>query len=306
MDMVKSNLFFILTLLFLTILLAACSAQEPEDTPQPAPATSAAGDEVATEDVEEVPTPGEPASEKTGEPDPTMAPDDEGVEPEAPGEDEGVEMPTPQGSGLAAEIVSGEFAGAGKPFTFDATQSEAGESPIEAYEWDMGDGTFLFGLAVQHVYDEPGDYTVTLTIVDEDGQRNATTRIVEVIPLEDLLTPTAVSQDPTVALIGTFWLMNNPMRGTIITLNFDEDDLSGSSGCNSYSAGYTITAADGPATSISVGSISGTSQTCTREIMAQEQGYLDVLASASSYRFDGDTLILETGSGALTFSPAVQ
>ena len=26
----------------------------------------------------------------------------------------------------------------------------------------MGDGTFLFGLAVQHAYDEPGDYTVTL------------------------------------------------------------------------------------------------------------------------------------------------
>ena len=288
-------IFILLPVLFLSILFAACSAQESEDTPQPTavPATVAA--------VEEALTP-----EKATEPDPTETSEEEGVEPEATAEDEGAETPTPQESGLTAEIVSGEIAGAGKPFTFDGTQSQAGEVPIEAYEWDMGDGAFYFGLAVQHAYDEPGDYTVTLTIIDEDGERNTTSKMVAVIPLADLLTPTAVSEDPTLALIGTYWLMNNPMRGTIITLNFDEDDLSGSSGCNSYSASYTVAATDGVTTSISVGSLSGTSQTCTQEIMAQERGYLDILASASSYSFDGDMLILETGSGALTFSPAVQ
>ena len=288
-------IFILLPVLFLSILFAACSAQESEDTPQPTavPATVAA--------VEEALTP-----EKATEPDPTETSEEEGVEPEATAEDEGAETPTPQESGLTAEIVSGEIAGAGKPFTFDGTQSQAGEVPIEAYEWDMGDGAFYFGLAIQHAYDEPGDYTVTLTIIDEDGERNTTSKMVAVIPLADLLTPTAVSEDPTLALIGTYWLMNNPMRGTIITLNFDEDDLSGSSGCNSYRASYTVAAADGVTTSISVGSLSGTSQTCTQEIMAQERGYLDILASASSYSFDGDMLILETGSGALTFSPAVQ
>ena len=288
-------IFILLLVLFLSILFAACSRQESEDTPQPTavPATVAA--------VEEALTP-----EKATEPDPTETSEEEGVEPEATAEDEGAETPTPQESGLTAEIVSGEIAGAGKPFTFDGTQSQAGEVPIEAYEWDMGDGAFYFGLAIQHAYDEPGDYTVTLTIIDEDGERNTTSKMVVVIPLTDLLTPTAVSEDPTLALIGTYWLMNNPMRGTIITLNFDEDDLSGSSGCNSYSASYNVAAADEPTTTISVGSLSGTSQTCTQEIMAQERGYLDILASASSYSFDGDMLILETGSGALTFSPAVQ
>ena len=278
MDKYKSIPFLILPALFLMILLAACRGEEPEDTPEPATATLVS--EAATEEA--------------------------GLEPEATAVEEGMATLTPQSSGLTAEIVSGDFAGAGKPFTFDATQSEAGESPIDSYEWDMGDGAFYFGLAVQHAYDEPGDYTVTLTIVDEDGQRNDASKVVEVIPLADLLTPTAVSQDPTVALIGTYWLMNNPMRGTIITLNFDEDDLSGSSGCNSYSASYTVVAADGPATTISVGSISGTSQACTQEIMAQERGYLDILASATGYRFDGDMLILETGGGTLAFSPAVQ
>jgi len=288
-------IFILLLVLFLSILLAACSGQESEETPQPVavPATVAA--------VEEAPTP-----EKATEPDPIETFEEEGVEPEPTAEDEGAETPTPQESGLTAEIVSGEIACAGKPFTFDGTQSLAGDYPIEAYEWDMGDGAFYFGLAVQHTYDEPGEYTVTLTIIDEDGERSATSRVVEVIPLADLLTPTAVSEDPTLALIGTYWLMNNPMRGTIITLNFEEDDLSGSSGCNSYNASYSVAAADGPATGISVGSLSGTSQTCTQEIMAQERGYLDILASASSYSFDGDMLILETGSGALIFSPATQ
>jgi len=294
MNKVKA-IFILLLILFLSILFAACRGQESEDTPQPTavPATSAA--------VEEAPTP-----EKATEPDPTATSEEEGVEPEATAEEKGAETPTPQEPGLMAEIVSGEIAGAGKPFTFDGTQSQAGDYPIEAYEWDMGDGAFYFGLAVQHAYDEPGDFTVTLTIIDEDGERNTTSKMVAVIPLADLLTPTAVSQDPTLALIGTYWLMNNPMRGTIITLNFDEDDLSGSSGCNSYRAGYTVAAADGLMTTISVGSLSGTSQTCIQEIMAQERGYLDILASASSYSFDGDMLILETGSGALTFSPATQ
>lgn len=258
-------------------------------------------DETATDEVEEAPTP-----KKTVEPDPTVAVGDEDVESEATKEAEVVETPGAQESGLTAEIVSGEFAGAGKPFTFDATQSEAGEVPIVAYEWDMGDGAYLFGLAVQHAYAEPGDYTVTLTVVDENGERESTSKVVAIFTLEELLTPTAVSQDPTLALIGTSWLMDNPVRGTIITLNFDEDDLSGSSGCNSYSASYTVTVADGANMSIAVGSISGTGQSCTQEIMAQERFYLDILASANYYTFDGDSLLLETGSGALSFSPAGQ
>lgn len=289
--------------LWLLVLLAACGGKESNDTPQPTvvPPTGTAVDETATDEVEEAPTP-----KKTAEPDPTVAVGDEDVESEATKEAEVVETPGAQESGLTAEIVSGEFAGAGKPFTFDATQSEAGEVPIVAYEWDMGDGAYLFGLAVQHAYAEPGDYTVTLTVVDENGERESTSKVVAIFTLEELLTPTAVSQDPTLALIGTSWLMDNPVRGTIITLNFDEDDLSGSSGCNSYSASYTVTVADGANMSIAVGSISGTGQSCTQEIMAQERFYLDILASANYYTFDGDSLLLETGSGALSFSPAGQ
>lgn len=199
-------------------------------------------------------------------------------------------------------IVSGDFAGGGKPFTFDGTQSQAGAVPIVDYVWSMGDGTTLFGLAVEHAYTEPGFYTVSLTITDEDGLTDTTTKDVEIVPLEDLDPGTAVPDDPTVELVGTFWVMDNPLRGTTVTMAFDEAKLSGSSGCNSYATSYTVTPAEGSAAAISVGPISSTSQKCTPDIMAQEQGYLESLASASLLTIDGETLIMETGSGRLTFS----
>lgn len=287
-------IFALLTVCF-SLLVSGCGGDTAEETPAvPANATATAAG----------PT-DKPPAQKTVKPGSTTIPGEKQT-PDATDEEAADETPTADDLGLTAEIVSGEYAGAGKPFTFDATQSEAGESPIEAYEWDMGDGTYLFGLAIQHAYSEPGEYTVTLTVVDEDGQRDSVSQVVEIVPLADLATPTAIGGDPTTALIGTSWLMDKPMRGTIITLNFDEDMLSGSSGCNSYNATYTVVAAVGPASSISVGVISGTSHSCTLEIMAQEKGYLDVLAAASNYHFEGDTLIMETTSGTLTFSPATQ
>ena len=301
MNKITAGFGLLLVTLWLLVLLAACGGGESKETAQPTvvPPTGTAVDE-----VEETETPEKESIEKTVEPESTGVAGDEVVE--VTGEAEVGGTPVAQESGLTAEIVSGELAGAGKPFTFDATQSLAGAYPIEAYEWDMGDGTYLFGLAVQHDYAEPGDYTVTLTIVDENGDRDSVSKVVAIVPLEELVRPTEVSQEPIMALIGTHWLMDNPMRGTIITLNFDEDDLSGSSGCNSYSASYTVTAADGPTTSIAVGSISGSAHSCTQEIMAQERFYLDILASTSHYYFNGDSLLLETDSGTLSFSLAGQ
>jgi heat shock protein HslJ len=243
----------------------------------------------------------EPTAVETPDSEPTMTPADEEPEPGATEVDEVEETLTPQASELTAVIVGGDIAGTGKPFTFDATQSQVGEEAIAAYVWNMGDGTTLFGLSAEHAYNEPGFYTVTLTITDEDGQTDTAAKVVEVLDLEEDATPTAEGE---FTLIGTSWLMNNAVRGTTVTLEFDEELLSGSAGCNSYSAGFTTTVSDDPASSISVNTISVTNQVCTSEVMAQEKGYLDSLASANSYTIDGTTLILETGSGTLTFRMA--
>lgn len=275
----KSIPIILFWLFILAILSAACTSQPLDQTP--APTASSPSDQTATEEVEE----GTVAT-ATHEPESTSAADEQ----------------PPGGSEITAAIVSGDFTGAGKPFTFDATLSQAGDLLIVDYVWDMGDGSTLFGLAVEHVYSEPGLYTVSLTITAEDGRTDTVSKEVEVIPLEELGTPTTEIEDPGAALDGTSWVMNNAMRGTTVTLVFEEGTVSGSSGCNRYNASYATAAVEGPSTSISVGGISVTKKACTAEVMAQEKGYLDSIGSATSYTVDSSTLILETGGGTLYFS----
>ncbi|WP_136590991.1 PKD domain-containing protein [Salinigranum halophilum] len=48
----------------------------------------------------------------------------------------------------------------------------SGASPnAESYEWEFGDGTAATGPQVNHVYVEPGTYTVTVTTADDSGAR---------------------------------------------------------------------------------------------------------------------------------------
>jgi heat shock protein HslJ len=146
---------------------------------------------------------------------------------------------------------------------------------------------------------EAGSYTVTLAIIDEDGEQSSTSKVVEVEDLVDDILPT---EEAEFALAGTTWVMDNAIRGTTITLEFGQETVSGSSGCNSYNANYSIMVAASPPTSIDITVLSSTSKSCTLEVMAQEQGYLESLDSAESYTIEGTKLILETGSGTLTFS----
>lgn len=240
----QSNPIIWLLIVILAILLVACDADTAEET----------------------------AAAERPESELTMTPEDEETEPEATDAAEVEEILIPESAGLTAVIVSGDSAGTGKPFTFNATQSQAGETEIVGYVWSMGDGTTLFGLSVEHAYSEPGFYTVNLIITDQDGQTDTAAKAVEVIELAENATPTAEGE---FTLVGTSWLMNNAMRGTTVTLDFDEEDLSGSAGCNSYNASYSIVVSDDPAISITVNTISVTNQVCTPEVMAQDdqQGY---------------------------------
>jgi YVTN family beta-propeller protein len=62
-------------------------------------------------------------------------------------------------------------AGAAVPTTFNASGSSDSDGSVAHYSWDFGDGTALAdgGPTPAHVYAVPGDYTVKLTVTDNEG-----------------------------------------------------------------------------------------------------------------------------------------
>ncbi len=69
---------------------------------------------------------------------------------------------------------------AGEPIGFEAGKSSTGSSGITQYEWSIS-GELYTGDSVTHSFDEPGGYTVELTVVDDQGRSASTSETVNVI-----------------------------------------------------------------------------------------------------------------------------
>ena len=123
---------------------------------------------------------------------------------------------------------------------------------------------------------------------------------------KDLLVFSRAKQPESVPLLATTWRLTHystgdgsavtsPVPGTSVTLAFDSDGtLSGSAGCNAYSAPYRLNE-----TGLAVDRIVATKASCTDPagVMDQEGAYLDLLRSAAGYRIAGDTLAVIDGNG---------
>jgi heat shock protein HslJ len=110
------------------------------------------------------------------------------------------------------------------------------------------------------------------------------------MPLEySLWTLTSLNGQPVPAetsITATFTPGEDPNTGNI----------GGSSGCNTYNAGYTL---DG--NNITVGTAAMTMMACETG-METEQAYLQALQDSQSYQIFGDRLVLTNPSGNLTFT----
>ena len=122
---------------------------------------------------------------------------------------------------------------------------------------------------------------------------------------KDLLVFLRAKQPVQSPLLATTWGLTHystsgsavasPIPGTNITLTIDGDGtLSGSAGCNAYSAPYRLNE-----TGLAVERIVATkaSSTDPAGVMEQEETYLDLLRSAAGYRIVGDTLAVIDGNG---------
>ena len=98
----------------------------------------------------------------------------------------------------------------GDPVTFNATASydpDGGNttypSGIVSYTWDFDDDDTGTGDITEHTYTDAGEYTVTLTVTDDEGLTNGTTATVTVSaqPVHNVAV-TDVTPSPTVAAPG--------------------------------------------------------------------------------------------------------
>jgi heat shock protein HslJ len=106
------------------------------------------------------------------------------------------------------------------------------------------------------------------------------------------------------SLVGTQWSLtsyNNGkqalvsvLNGMSISANFSQDgNLSGSAGCNSYTATYEV---DGD--QMSIGPAAATRKYCGETgVMEQEAAYLQALGKVASYKIEGDALTLFDANG---------
>jgi heat shock protein HslJ len=135
----------------------------------------------------------------------------------------------------------------------------------------------------------------TLTVTDSGGKALLTYSTVP--PYE--MTPAS--------LTGTTWYLNSlvdaqgqiwsPVSGYPISLLFSaEGNVSGKSGCNSYSGSYTATG-----NSITISGFAVTMMYCGDPgVMDRETTYLSVLPQMKIYKITGNELMLSDGTGKIT------
>ncbi|MGY6587621.1 MAG: S8 family serine peptidase [Wenzhouxiangella sp.] len=64
--------------------------------------------------------------------------------------------------------------------SFDGSTSSDSDGEIVSYQWSFGDGVSATGISASHSYLNDGSYTVTLSVTDDDGAGDTTSKLVTV------------------------------------------------------------------------------------------------------------------------------
>jgi PKD repeat protein len=126
----------------------------------------------------------------------------------------------------------------------DATGSFDDDGTISTYAWDFGDGTTGTGVKPNHTYATAGTYNVSLTVTDNRGGTNSTTRTVTVTDPPANILPTASFTTGITSRTATFTSTSTDEDGTIASYAWDFGDGTTGSGAapqHVYAASGTYT-----------------------------------------------------------------
>lgn len=114
---------------------------------------------------------------------------------------------------------------AGTAVTFDGSLSRDAEGdPITVYHWTFGDGSEAQGARPSHIYAEPGDYTIILTVSDNRGAARQAETICRIAAPEYVDVPGVINipRDEAEAALLSAGLSVGP-----VTLAFDDTVFAG-------------------------------------------------------------------------------
>ncbi len=183
-------------------------------------------------------------------------------------------------------IISGPSqAVAGVAVTFDGSSSTP-VGGLSSYQWNFGDGGTASGPTVSHVFAQAGVFNVALLVSNAAGQTSQAALTVQ------------VSAPPPAALPleGTRWTLQGSPPAAPITAIFQQGQVTGSGGCNTYSGSFTTFASD-----ITIGALTVTGLTCDPAVMDQETFYLARLQVVDKYQIEGSQLRLSGRIGNENF-----
>jgi len=138
---------------------------------------------------------------------------------------------------------------------FDASESHDPDGTIVSYSWDFGDGNTATGVSVSHSYAASGEYTVTLTVTDDDGATDiitatktvknrapvaSFTETAEVVDTEETISFDASdSSDPDGTIVDYLWDFGDGTEGSGVSVQhaYSQD--------GTYTVTLTVTDNDG-------------------------------------------------------------
>jgi len=130
-----------------------------------------------------------------------------------------------------ASISGPSSAQTGESVSFDASASDDGT--VDSYAWAFGDGDTASGQSVSHTFDSAGDYTVELTVTDDDGATATATQTVSVsaaaqpaaFEITDLSAPSAATQGDTITVDATVENTGDVTAEQSVAFSFDGTQL---------------------------------------------------------------------------------